>query len=525
MKKSDLRDASSIPEWLGDIVRNIVGDKVRLFVHKDFNELVSLSEMTRNDLHDAIRSKLASLRTEYLGKGRCYDEMALDVLLQLSSIFASENAIGYRRDAIGIIARYMGKTLHENILPPLDNNERNIWELPFKHLVENLMFKISNEDAVWMKEHDEFVLSLHTTLSSWTEYYDRNKKVGLCVKYGAFPNMNSEPYRVEELQRGIDIPQVLFEMYNEVIGVPLEAELVDSRFETFYDFDVIEAKDVAKIIEDELGQDGFKHNMVLDIIRNLDKDDIWAKWFPRIAEKKAELFLSQVQSDCKDSVFELMKINDSDKLHELVNLAKEDDFEEIISRGLSAIVERRNKEADFNFKYSLGNYVEQMIRLQLAEALDSQNNDLPNISVETGCDREGCDIMVLADGECVYCIEVKSRWGTDQSVQMSPYQMRTSIEEAERYALCCVDMTHLGNQTEEHVYPSVEEALPYIKVITDIGRLCSPFAKISNGDGSEFVYIGGDYKCIVPQSTIKSHGKSILDLIAIILEKIRTTNP
>jgi len=513
MKKSDLRNASTIPEWLGEIAKILIADKIETFADDTFTELATMASFTRNDLHDAINSRLRSLRQEWLDNGRIYETQVVETLLKLCSVFSSEAASKIRRKTIEILGTHLEKNIDIRILPPLDNNEKEIAELPFKHLVECMLLEISQKDSDWATSNMDYVVSLHSVLSNWTEYYNRNTKDGLCVKYGAFPNRNGRPCIVRDLEKGVEIPDELAHLYQDVMSRDLNERLVDDRFESFFDFDTLSAKDVAGEIEAKLEENGFQHTAVLDIINNLAQNECWGQWFPRIAGQKAELFLNQVHEECKEDIFKLMKINDPDKLSQLAELADDEDFDEIIKKGRASIISKKNKEADFNFKLLLGEYVEGLIKAQLSDQLSTDD-----VTVQS--EQYGSDLSIRKNGNPIYYIEVKSRWGTDQSVMMSPLQMNVSVKEADNYALCCVDMSHTHiNEDEEHIYPELKEILPYIKVLTNIGSLNEEVANIANGEDSREVYIGGDYKCVVPQTTIKKEGTNWEHLISIILNK------
>lgn len=514
-KKAELRNADSIPTYLSDIAKSIVPEKVASFVDDSFKNLTSLTVFTRNDLREAINGFLTNLRRDKLDKGVNYPTSVLDTLLNLSTVFASESASAVRRSAIDVIAKYMGKEPVQHILQPIDSNERDIADLPFKHLVENLFLEISVNSSEWVYSNMDYILSLHSVLSSWAEYYNRNNGDGLCVKYGAFPNRNGNPTIARELKKGVDISDDLASLYTEVLNLDLNERLVEERFEQFYEFETITSKDIANEIETKLEEDGFQHTAVLDIINRLSDDCVWEKWFPRIAEKKAELFLNQVRDDCKEGVFKLMKINNPEKLNQLAELADEINLDEIIEKGKSAVLARKNQEADFNFKLDLGKYVERMLHEYLSHVLSTNE-----VTVET--EQYGADLSICKNGYPIYYIEIKSRWGSDQSVMMSPLQMKESVDELGNYALCCVDMSHMGLDTnEEHQYPELKAVIPYIKALPNIGLLNKKIVDTAFQTDSQDVYIGGDYKCIIPQRTIAKTGVDFNALISIIANLIQ----
>ena len=84
-------------------------------------------------------------------------------------------------------------------------------------------------------------------------------------------------------------------------------------------------------------------------------------------------------------------------------------------------------------------------------------------------------------------------------------------------------MSHLGiSNDNEHKYPMLQETILFIKTLPNIGLLNQEVATIACGSNNRLVHIGGDYKCIVPQSTICSDmGKSLSALVDIITSKIQ----
>lgn len=519
-KKTELRDASNIPVWLGEIARKIVPAKTDLFIDDRFIKLDSLSMFYRNDLIEAINTKLTELRREKIDKGICYDDSILEVLCQLSYIFSTEEKGTVRCNAMEVIARHLGIQLNSRLLQPLDSQEKQIYKLPFKHLAENMLLHISMQDSSWVEENDDFVLALHTALAPWPEYFNRNNGEGIGTKYRAVPNRLGEVYLVKDMMRGEGITEDLESLYREVIGEDINYQLVDSRYEEFFDFNVKSAKNVAQEIEESLEEEKFENTAVLDIINKLDGNEEWQKLFPRISEKKAELFLKQVHEDCKEDIFKLMKVNDADKLNQLAELADEVDIEKIINEGRAAVMEKKNKEADLMFKTQLGTYVEKMIKSQLEEGLADSKTSSDEISVVP--EYYGCDLSICKNGEPVYFIEVKSRWSTDKSVQMTPLQMTKSVNNSDNYTLCCVDMTKCPYvNIDEHTYPTLEETIPYIKVIPNIGDLNRDIAKVAGETASEEVHIGGDYKCVVPQKVISNEGIELPELVALICDRLQ----
>lgn len=511
-KKSDLRNAKDIPNWLYDIVKQIIPKRTSTFVSNEFSGIVEMTSFSRNDLKESINDFLATQRRENLDKGKCYSDEVLNVLASICSMYKSEQGSTIRKSVMPLICEHLKVDYAPQILAPLSSDERDITELPFKHLVENMLLEISLMDSENVKENYDYILNLHRNLSSWSSYYDHNNSKGYAIEYGAFPNQLYIPCKVSDLKVATDISnEKLIRLYNNIFDVDIKDELVCEDFNSFCTFEQIDSKTIAKWIEDELATNKFDNEYLLDIINELE-DNQWQEWFPVINGKRAELFMNQVKPACKDEVFRLMKIEDPNKLKQLADLADELDLDEILRRGREAVIAEHNKVADFEFKKSLGKYVEEFIQNELISQLNVKKSDI-KVTVED--EQGGQDLVVYKDGEPVYYLEIKSRWGTDQSVMMSPLQMQRSVQQSSNYALCCVDMTGFNiSDCEKHIYPPVEDVLCRIKSLTNIGELNRVLMAVTfPQDYSEAVHIGGDIKCIVPQKVIHNHGKSFYELL------------
>jgi hypothetical protein len=217
-----------------------------------------------------------------------------------------------------------------------------------------------------------------------------------------------------------------------------------------------------------------------------------------------------------------MKVNDPSKLNQLADLADDVDLDEIIRIGKKSLVEKRNQEAEFEYKKSLGEYVEDRLQTALAQRLQYTLNAGAESAISVENEQYGHDLVVYCHNEPVYYLEVKSRWGSDQSVMMSPLQMATSVEEASQYALCCVDMTgaHIS-EDGYHSYPEIADTIARIKSLTNIGELNSEVIK-STGYNNDAIHIGGDFKCIVPQKVINANGIDFASLVSTIANRIIT---
>lgn len=522
--KSELRDASTIPNWLCEMVAPFASAEVARFIDEDFIEIDTYTTYSRNDLRKSLNEALKDLANDTFRKSISPTVCKRDILCQLarlSMIIKAEGSKSIKTSAMEVIAPYLGMQYYPVILSPVDADEGDIADLPFQHLIQNLLLEISLKDADWVENNSDYVYALHQSLSGWAAYYNKNDKKGFVKDFGAFPNIYNSPSKAEDLSAGSDIPEELFALYEKVKGKDLKESIVNPHYIPFFDFPELTAAIVAKEIEDELDEIAYDHEAVLDIIEMFDKDgvNIWSKLFKRIFEKKADLFMKQVKPDCKEGVFRLMKINDADKLNQLAELAEDVDLDEIIRRGKQALRERKNKESDFEYKKKLGQYVEDFLQKEIeARLVSSLNNSTTQIKVVNS--QGGQDLIIYANNKDIYSLEIKSRWSTNQSVEMSPLQLYTCVEESDRYALCCLNMSGVAHSNvEEHIYPDVEETLSKIRCLTNIGILAADAEEAVAGK-DDSIHLGGAYSCIVPQRVIEREGVDFNSLLETILTRI-----
>lgn len=522
-RKSELRDANTIPDWICTLVQPFIPEIVSKFVDTRFSIIDTLVVFSRNELKTQLNDALIKIANTTIHKTiPCVcNKTQLKQLALLCLISANASVETGRSRRMKVICDYLGINYNLMELVPLNSGEHDLADLAFKHLVENLLLEISQMDTECVSANLSYIHSLHEVLTGWSPYYSRDTKEGFAKKYGAFPSKLNQTSLASDLKIGIDIPEELMEFYQSIMGSNLKAILINDDFTSFCDFDKVNAIDVAKEIEAKLEEEDFKNNSVLDIIDWIDRDSRWESWFPHIAKTKADIFLKQVKPQCKDSVYRLMKVDDPDKLEQLADLADQCDMDEILRLGREAVTRKQNEEADFEYKKQLGEYVETFLEKELTSKL-GEIFDKNSASIKVTNDQYGHDLVVLHNDTPIYFIEVKSRWGSQQSVELSKLQLRSCVANADRYALCCVNMTGVNHKdVERHEYPNVEETIPRIKSLPNIGKLAEEVEKTTQLADNQ-IHLGGTYSCIVPQIVIAEYGigfDALLDIIATVIQE------
>lgn len=363
--------------------------------------------------------------------------------------------------------------------------------------------------------------------------------------YLIYPNQMEKHCYASELKRERTMPLRLKELYNTICrGVTEEDksksichELVAKEYEDFFveagelygstladEIQIPFAQGEMRSIEKHLHQ-----KLIIEIIERLnDKDEglIWRTLFDTINNNKAQLMLSVINSpEKRESIFQIMKVQDEKKLNAIAELSKLDNFERIIELGKMALDREIQERNDFEFKKQLGFYVEDFLLLQLKEVLSNNSLKLDVADIQGGQ-----DLIVFLNNQPIYYIEVKSRWYSDRSVLMSTLQHQTSYEQKENYALCAVDMCDFDRElAKQHQYPTeIQNILNRIKVLENIGMLNERLKDAVEDKGDEMVRIAGGYQVLVSQKIIGNHGenfeKFIDNLIQFINSKIQSLN-
>ena len=313
-------------------------------------------------------------------------------------------------------------------------------------------------------------------------------------------------------------------------------KLVDESMEIFYKKELKKTgedlgKEIYKemVVEDEFWQTRLTNEAnkttTLDVINKIQSkvdNNRWKVYFPGIHEHCAVLFFSLVASSDErksKNIFKLIN-KTSEELESINELLEDPDLPAILTLGRVALLQKKNENSDFEYKKTLGNYVEDIIKEYLEDSLDDKKLEVVN-------EQDGKDIVIMLDDVPIYYIEVKSRWASKESVMMSKTQTEVSFEHMDNYALVAVDMVNYPRENAEaHVYPdNVAETKERMKVLSDIGTSTAKFADITNEKSTD-IHIGGDFKTVIPQNIIncgQSFDEFIITLTDVIKEKLQNT--
>lgn len=394
------------------------------------------------------------------------------------------------------------------------------WRTVAPLLIKDALFRFTLMNSDEQTKNAEWVYKMVVALYNYSDYRT------YLDKYAVYPNEMGEYRYSKKLSKRENITDELLKLYDQMVnGVSdddrsksIKHKLLNGVYNNYFvENTTIEGTSLSDKIMAEIKREGAYPDIsankwqkqILDIIAKQDKDNYWVSLFGEIDSSKSSILLSVIQDkEKKDSIFSIIRINDTTRLRALAEVAEDENLARIIELGKAALREEMNSETDFEYKKQLGEYVEELIRKELDEKLKDGGHTLDIVSQQ-----DGQDILVLLDNMVVYYIEVKSRWIQKDSVLMSAAQFRTSVEEQAHYALCEVNMISYDRENvDRHEFPNVEETTSRISAIMNIGML-NESLKDSLDQNSTHVHVGGDYKVVVPQTVWKNHGKNFSSLI------------
>ena len=309
--------------------------------------------------------------------------------------------------------------------------------------------------------------------------------------------------------------------HREVLSTEIQETLVHHDFETslsYFKPSEQSGKDLASKMEGEMAEmrpleditNHEKQSTILNIIKQISAISGWGAYFPRINGSKASIMLAKISDEkVKDNLFGIIGL-EHDQIAQLGELARDENFEEIIARGRAAIAEKQASDYDMQFKKEIGVGIEDLIRQRLKNAVQG-------LSVMVLERQGGQDMVVEVDGKVVYRIEVKARWRTSYSITLSHLQSLVAAQHPERYALCSVDLTSYypeGGEDKRHHVTDIQNIEHLIQFVPDIGvqvdALIAEVREAENKDDA--VKLAEEIRVIVPQKVVQ-RGISLSDFI------------
>lgn len=443
------------------------------------------------------------------------DELVKAMLVLFKSLLP-EDSEGKPAELYNLLVEYYGVEMPETICR-LDK----VYDLDARTFYNSLTYdsffrftlsddKESKKD--WIKKMVALIYSMSDSRSYLNNYQVYPDQLG-AFKYADWLKKQST-----------NVPDRALEIYDIIIKKTTKEDKTNSikkallskdYEEVFVGTNVLDALVECSEIEGEVEKKGYSittyehQKLIVEIVENITSGADTAKWkslFGDLDAHKGQIMFSVIQSQTKkDSIFTIMKIEDDSKLKAIAELANDPRMVEIIREGRKALAQSDYENCHDCFIRELGEFVEKMLLEKLQGAVSDDR-----LKVEVTDQQGGQDYLVKLDGKDVYYVEVKSRWKTNESVEMSSLQFKTSVDEKDHYSLCYVDMTwknieDVGNRE----YDDLDTCIAHTKVLNDVGKRnerCIDSVK----EAKDRTHIGGGYSLVVPQVLFDNEPSTLL---------------
>lgn len=517
------------------VMRTLVPEEIEKFVHPKFVNI--LTDACKYDYEKAkaaltsfitnITNVSSNLKTAIINrtpltlddyKEHYLSETIVHAILDLYKMLITQDGTGFSTRMYYLLVDYYN--YHPNTIDKLAKecfDIRNCYTpLINDSLLQFTLLKEKSDKKVWI-------------FNMVKELYGFQDAHSFLRNYMVYPDQKGEYKYSIQLKKGISIPSRLKDLYNEICNEDVYAELVDDDYRDYFvETGLLSGKSLADKIQKPFVDNNLRsienhphQKLFLEIIENLSNSDNGVQWcdlFATINAYKSQLMLSVIDSPQKrESIFQLMKVQDSNKLNSIAELSKLENIDRIIQLGKEALARELKEKNDFEFKNTLGLYVEEYLLNQLNDILGDNK-----LKVSVIDEQGGQDLKVIINNEVIYYIEVKSRWEADRSVLMSTLQHQTSYKEKEHYALCAVDMSQYNRDlAEQHIYPEIDKIKENISVLPNIGELNERMRDAVEDHDDAVVHIAGGYQVLVSQAVINANGISFDNFVEMLKDIVK----
>lgn len=525
-KVNNLRNGSVISKQLYDIARPLISEQMDSLVDTTYADITELVIFGLKEYQSAI-SNVLTVASTALDSGTVFSDDFIKNLRIYCCAFPEGSKASNRSNIMRNICLINNEVYQENIILGLPSGDPDLFDTAFQILLKGEMYNISLKNKEWV---DNSFQKLNDFIASVANIKDEKFRARFFPVYGIFPNKNHILCKKESLWSDEGIDELLFVFYQEACGMDLKEELVDDNFKAFEDFKKRTPKSVANEIEDALKRDGYTNSVTIDIIEALDRqEDKWKDLFEVISSKKAEIFLKRVPKENKESVYKLMKIDDNNKLNDLVELSENPDMHSIVEKAKAMLKEERDKVESFNKKAEIGKHIEDKLREKMKSDLTNKLSidTKPKMNEDWEIDdiQNGQDVVISINNKPVYYIEIKAKWTFNvEPAHMSRNQMKMAIRHPDCYSLCCVDLTKEVDNYFPEIDTIINNTHVHLHIANEIRDIMSGIISAEDkfaleNEEQRGITMGGDYRCNIPKR-IFVNGTPFDNLINVIIEKI-----
>lgn len=510
-KKGELRHGDFMSADLYALTELLMGTDALRMININYNNIGNVSVYKPEDLQRAIGQTITQWRNATLGSNNeDLSEDQLTALINFCSASSQDDFNNYRGRMMRLIARIFCKEFRKISQTKLLDKEEDFYSTAFNFLLDYTLYTISHKSTEWVQSN---ISLLKDFLCEYAKSVAADR-ISRLDEYAVLPNQNFELCLMKDLFRNENVNEQLAKFYLEVMDVDLHAKWVHDDFTSIFSITEQKASDVANEIQNKLSENDFQDTIVLDIIELTENDNAndWKLLFKTIYAERESIRYKLGTPEERKAINRMMKKKDPELLELMADIADREDARNLIDN-VNAVIEQQEHDAYIKM---LGTYVENHIQQYLTDKL-------ADCGIVVSNQQGGQDFILSKDGFDDYYVEVKSRWESEQTVDMSAVQFRHAVNIPDRYALIGVNMYHFDrSRAEKGEYVALEEIYSNIKCLDNIGNLEKDLLQRVDDafkGGLEDIRIDGSYKVRVPQSIFDKRHLDFNGLVDIIKSK------
>lgn len=503
-----LQKAPAITEQLYRIAEPLLGEKADKLVDPEYEEFIEREVYSRKNLREDMTTWLTDQKKEYVDKGLEFPSEMLHALITFCSHYPSAGLNSFRNKMMPWIGKLYGFEKGECVLPSVEEKETDLYETPFGVLMECALLTLSGKDTTWVEANNELlygILSLYLSMTEerWTEKLK---------KYAVVPNQKHQLCLLEKLEKMEPIiDSELCRIYEVVFGEDPRKDWIDEQYAPLCKRDTKTAAKLAGDIQTELESRCYKEEVVLDIIEMLEKKHWKQGLFEGINAQKEKLRYGFTTPEQRVHINKLIKAKNNDLLEQFANITETSDPALVVELTRKAIADAEHQE----YIKKLGGYVE-------SHLLEYLKKRLLTVGIDVVDEQGGQDYIVSKPGYNDYRIEVKSRWSTDKSVEMSKLQFETAVKNPTRFSLIMANMEVFPRARVYQNDPLRDDELEErLKVLDNIGDNSDLLNRVEDAfrGGEDDIKADGSYTIRVPQAAFAARQLGLGEFVEILKGK------
>lgn len=361
-------------------------------------------------------------------------------------------------------------------------------------------------------------------------FENQNLKEEFLHKKPCIPSQNFKLKAQTELKKDEVNDFEFKQKYKEIIGTDILDNLAINGFEKFLQHtSITTGLMLGSQIEEKLQpnkrfipvkdlSDDVVNNVLKLIEKISERPDTWGQWLPNINSVKEEILMHKFQNEkTRSSLFSILT-KDVATIELLGDLAKIENLEELVKKGLEKQQEERRRNSHMEYITRIGLLIQDLIQKQLdvelAKLIEVKRSE-EDTHLVTKEEQNGQDFIIYKNGQPVYFIEVKSKWDENGRFALTKNQTEKCAIEKSRYSVVSVNVDRYKKQhkIDDELNIKFDDIYKFIQVNDNLGIFFEKLIqenlyKLEVNDPKLIEFRGS-----IPQKIIDNEGKKFDDFI------------